>query len=142
MFTLRGDAHRFFLRIRKRIDTDQKVTAAKEIIEIDSIISFYESLTSSNLKKMKYYMLKEQNGSGAIPLAITTLPWLFFMFSKPLTDWLLGKSHFLIFFVVVYVGVLVIGIFLHFHEKAWARVHLEVIEDVLGERAQSKDGEH
>jgi hypothetical protein len=134
MFCFRGDAHKFFLKLKNSIRSNNKIDNIKEVNEIDDIISFYENLSNSSLKKIKYKMVKEQQASGSIPLLITTVPWLLFIFSKPLLGILFGNKPFWVPFVIVYVVLLFWGIFIHFHEKAWAGLHVNIIEDILSER--------
>ncbi|WP_246943229.1 hypothetical protein [Bacillus pinisoli] len=134
MFTFRGDAHRFFMKIKK--SEPKQYTKIKEVQEMTAIIMFYRTLENSLLHKMKYQMMKEQQASGSIPLLVTTIPWLLFIFSKPLLEVLFGNFNLWIPFVLIYVTLLLGGIYLHFHERAWAKVHVEIIEDVLSERNQ------
>ncbi|MBM7662098.1 hypothetical protein JOC85_002905 [Bacillus mesophilus] len=133
MFTFRGDAHKFFLKIKSSQQEQQ--TQIKEINELTSIIKFYQTLDRSLLHKIKYQMMKEQQASGSIPLLVTTVPWLLFIFSKPLLNLLFGNFNLWVPFVLIYVSLLLLGIYLHFHERAWAKVHIEIIEDILSERA-------
>lgn len=131
MFTFRGDAHKFYLKLNNSsVDYDD----ISEIREINHIITFYKGLENNQLKKIKYQMLKELNASGSIPLVVTTVPWLLFIFSKPLLNLLFGDFSLWIPFVLLYVTLLLMGIYLHFHEKAWAKVHVEIIADVLLDR--------
>lgn len=37
-------------------------------------------------------------------------------------------------FSMVYMILLVVGVILHFREKAWAAFHIEMIQDILEER--------
>jgi hypothetical protein len=132
MFTFRGDAHKFYLKIKNSQQEQQK--QIKEINELTSIIKFYQTLDRSLLHKIKYQMMKEQQASGSIPLLVTTVPWLLFIFSKPLLNLLFGDFNLWVPFVLIYVTLLLLGIYLHFHERAWAKVHIEIIEDILSER--------
>ncbi|WP_456275082.1 hypothetical protein [Bacillus sp. AK128] len=132
MFTFRGDAHRFYLKMREsKLEQHNEM---KEINELTTIIRYYQSLDHSLLYKIKYQMMKEQKASGSIPLLVTTIPWLLFIFSKPLLDLLFGDFNLWVPFVLIYVTLLLVGIYLHFHERAWANVHIEIIEDVLLDR--------
>jgi hypothetical protein len=133
MFTFRGDAHKFYLKVKN----SKSKLQLKEINDLTAIIQFYQTLDSSLLYKIKYQMMKEQNASGSIPLLVTTVPWLLFIFSKPLLNLLFGDFNLWVPFVLIYVTLLLLGIYLHFHERAWAKVHLEIIEDLLIDRNNS-----
>jgi hypothetical protein len=80
-------------------------------------------------------MIKEKNGSGIIPILISSAPWLFFLFSKQLQEFLFKDGSFLwIIFIFAYISILTLSVILHFHEKAWASVHIEMIQEILDER--------
>jgi hypothetical protein len=134
MFTFRGDAHRFFLKLKDAKSTNVQLKHVKEMVKMTEIISFYRTLESSELRIIKYQMFKEQQGSGSIPLIVSTIPWLLFIFSKQLVGFLFSAYSLWIPFVLLYVILLFLGVYLHFHERAWAKVHVEIIEDVLSER--------
>ncbi|MFD1737504.1 hypothetical protein ACFSCX_13165 [Bacillus salitolerans] len=136
MFSFRGDAHKFFLKLKRLKSLKQEIDHIKEMNEISEIIRFYQDLPNSVLKKIKLKMIKEKQASGSIPLIVTTVPWLLFIFSKPLLELLFGAFNLWIPFVIIYIILLFWGIYLHFHEKAWASLHIEVIEDVLQDRKQ------
>jgi hypothetical protein len=134
MFTFRGDAHRFFLKIRRAKSTNAEIGKVSEIEKLTEIVSFYRTLDSSELQIIKYQMFKEQQGSGSIPLIVTTVPWLLFIFSKQLVAFLFANHRLWIPFVFIYIVLLFLGVYLHFHERAWAKVHVEIIEDILSDR--------
>jgi hypothetical protein len=80
-------------------------------------------------------MTKEKNGSGVIPILVSALPWLFFLFSQRLQQFLFKDGSWLwIIFVVLYVFILIPSVFLHFREQSWASVHIEIIQDILKDR--------
>ncbi|KAB7705561.1 hypothetical protein F9802_13550 [Bacillus aerolatus] len=135
MFSFRGDAHKVYLRLKKVSDKDQPFKQMKELTEIGEIQEFYQSIDSCTLKKIYYRMIKEKNGSGIIPILVSAVPWLFFLFSQQLQQFLFNKGSLLwIVFVVIYIITLTISVILHFHEKSWAAVHIEIIQDILKER--------
>ncbi|WHY71218.1 hypothetical protein [Fictibacillus enclensis] len=138
MFSLRGDAHKVYSQLKKASDNGQTLNGLKEIIEVEEICNFYHSINSDTLKKIYYRMIKEKNGSGTIPIFVSSAPWLFFLFSKQLHQFLFKEGNFLwIVFIFLYVFILTISVILHFHEKSWAAVHIEIILDILKERNNS-----
>jgi hypothetical protein len=139
MFTLRGDAHKFFIKLKKVEQLSEKSNQIKEINNVTEIILFYQTLESTLLRKIKYQMMKEQHASGSFPLIVTTVPWLLFIFSKPLLEILFGDFNLWAPFILIYVTFLLVGTYLHFHERAWAKVHVEIIEDLLTEREKLLD---
>jgi hypothetical protein len=135
MISLRGDAHKIFLQLKKHANTDPEFKHMKKLKEIEEIQNFYNSIDNATLKKVYYRMIKEKNGSGIIPILISSAPWLFFLFSKQLQDFLFKDGSWLwVLFVFVYIIVLTWSVFLHFHEKSWATVHIEIIKEILKER--------
>ncbi|MEO2077048.1 MAG: hypothetical protein ABGX20_16900 [Bacillus sp. (in: firmicutes)] len=109
----------------------------KEIKEIESIQKFYSSLDSEKLQQIYYRMIKEKNGSGIIPIFVSSVPWLLFLFSKPLMDFLFKEGSMLwALFGCGYLLILIGSVILHFREKAWAAFHMEIIQDILKERNQ------
>ncbi|MEH7436939.1 hypothetical protein V7182_05540 [Neobacillus drentensis] len=100
----------------------------KELKEIESIQKFYSSLDSEQLQLIYYRMIKEKNGSGIIPIFVSSFPWLLFLFSKPLMDFLFKDGSMLwALFGFGYLLILIGSVILHFREKAWASFHLEII---------------
>jgi hypothetical protein len=135
VISLRGDAHKIFLRTKKAVQKGQSIRNLKEFREIEDIKELYQSLDSDSLKLIHYRMIKEKNGSGIIPVFVTSIPWLLFLFSKQLSQFLFKEGHWLwAIFGFVYLLVLIISVILHFREKAWAAFHMEIIQDILAER--------
>lgn len=135
MFSLRGDAHKLYLKLKKKAKEDSRLETNKELKEINDIQQFYEMTESSILKKIYYRMLKEKNGSGIVPIFVTAIPWFLFLFSKQLEHLLFHDGSYLwLFFGLVYLSVLTLSVTIHFREKAWASVHLEMIKDIIKKR--------
>ncbi|MFB4168143.1 hypothetical protein [Virgibacillus sp. JSM 102003] len=131
MFSFRGDAHKLFLDLKEQKD----IHSNRDLKETAAIKSFYESLESETLRLIFYRMVKEQNGTGIIPIFVTAIPWLLFLFSDKIQEFLF-KDGILIWaiFITIYLILLTVSAFFHFKEKAWAALHIEIIKDVLGER--------
>ena len=143
MFSLRGDAHKFYLRLRKKKVNQQSIEQCKELAEIEEIQTFYEEIDSRTLNNIQYKMVKEKNGSGIIPVFISAGPWLLFIFSKQLQRFLFKEGSMLwAAFVVMYLTTLTVSVIVHFQEKAWAAVHIEIIQDILRERGMDKSMNH
>ncbi len=135
MFSFRGDAHKFYLRIKNSVNKKQSVSSLKEIAEIKEIKSFYQELSVTDLTNIRYRMIKEHNGSGIIPLIFGSLPWLGFIFSKQLQTLLFIDGAYLwAWFLIGYSLILSIGLILHYREKAWTSIHLELLDDVINEK--------
>jgi hypothetical protein len=135
MFSLRGDAHKIFLKIKLTLNKGHTIKSIKEFKEIEEIQTFYLSIDSRTLKLIYYRMIKEKNGSGIIPIFVSSVPWLLFLFSKQLSQFLFNEGRWLwAVFGSVYLFILTISVILHFREKAWAAFHMEIIEDILEER--------
>lgn len=131
MFTFRGDAHKIYLTLKKQKD----IHSNKELKETAEIKSFYESLDSEILKLAYYRMVKERNGTGVIPIFVTSIPWLLFLFSNKVEEVLFKDGSLLwAIFISLYLIFLTISAFYHFKEKAWAAFHIEIITDVLNDR--------
>ncbi|MGG4267108.1 hypothetical protein [Peribacillus simplex] len=140
MFTLRGDAHKIYLQLKKVSYKDRSFKCMKKLKEVEEIQNFYRSIDSDTLKNVYYCMIKEKNGSGIIPIIISSGPWLLFLFSKQLQDFLFKDGSLLwIAFVLTYIFILSISVFLHFHERSWAFVHIEIIQEILHERKEIRE---
>ncbi|QGQ47026.1 hypothetical protein [Metabacillus sediminilitoris] len=135
MTLFRGDAHKFFLKLKETTINQHSLDELSELIEIAEIQSFYQNLNSSTLKRVYYRVLKEENGMGMIPIFISAGPWVLFLFSKQLQE-LLFKNGVMPFFIfiTIYLLILVVSVILHFREKAWAAIHATIIKDILTER--------
>nr|WP_239454238.1 hypothetical protein [Bacillus suaedaesalsae] len=130
--SFRGDAHKLYKKLL-RLNTSRKpLKQQKELVEIQEIISFYESNETAILKLIYFRMIKEKQASGIIPIFVTSVPWFFFLFSKQLQEFLFreGSLHFLLF-GFFYIVTLTVSVILHFREKAWASVHVEILQDII-----------
>lgn len=136
MFSFRGDAHKIYLRLKRHSMKHQDFKYMKKLKEIAEIQNFYNSIDSTTLKQVYYCMVKEKNGSGIIPILVSSIPWLLFMFTEPITEILFKKegSILWVFFVLIYIVVLFTSVFIHFHENSWASVHIEIIQEILKKR--------
>ena len=143
MFSLRGDAHKVFIRLKKAMDHGHSIKHMKELIEIEEIQNLYRALDSSVLKLIYYRMTKEKNGSGIIPIIVSSVPWLMLLFSKQLSEFLFHDGSWLwLVFSCLYVFAVAASVILHFREKAWAAFHMEIIKDILNERKDQENLEH
>jgi hypothetical protein len=139
LFSLKGDAHKIFLQLKDTLQMGKSINSLKDFIEIQSIQKLYQSLDSPALRLIYYRMVKEKNGSGMIPILVTTIPWLLFLFSEPLMKYLFKDgSKLWMVFGAIYLLFLMFSVILHFREKAWAAFHMEIIQDILKERSNEQ----
>jgi hypothetical protein len=140
MISFRGDAHKLYLQL-KQTPKDQ-IKYVKVITEMKEFQDYYRSVDSATLKIIYYRMIKEKNGSGIIPIFVTSVPWFFFLFSKQLQQILFKEGSLLwILFSFIYLFTLTVSVILHFREKAWAAVHIEIIQDILKARNDKETSE-
>jgi hypothetical protein len=133
--SFRGDSHKFYLKLKETKKLNKQITGLEEIEEVRGIYAFYLSLASLDLHSIRYRMIKEKNGTGIVPILITAAPWLLFIFSKQLQALLFQNGSSLwIGFIVIYVFAMISSIIIHFREKAWSALHIEMIGDILRER--------
>jgi len=139
MISFRGDAHKIYLQLKNTSNKGQSYKQLPGLIEIEEINQFYHSIDSSTLKLIFYRMIKEKNGSGIVPIFVSSIPWFLFMFSNKIQDFLFkdGRFIWLIIFAFLYFFILITSVILHFREKAWAAAHIEIIQDVLKKRNDS-----
>jgi hypothetical protein len=134
MFSFRGDAHKFYLKLKKTIRNGAPVSRLKEMKEIGEIRQFYQQLNCPELTNIRYRMLKEKSGNGIVPILISALPWLGFLVSKQLQS-LLTKGNAIVFlFLTTYTVLTTVSVVIHYREKAWTTVHIEIIKDVIKEK--------
>ena len=139
MFSTKGDAHKVFLRLKRTFHNGDSIKDMKEYKEIEEIQSLYRSLDSNTLQLIHYRMIKEYNGSGIIPILVSSAPWLLLLFSKQLSTYLFHEGKWLwAVFSIVYIIALAASVIIHFREKAWAAFHMEIIQDILKERKNDK----
>lgn len=139
MLSFRGDAHKIYLQLNKAIHNGESIKDMKGFKEIEAIQKLYYSLDSEQLQLIYYRMIKEKSGSGIIPIFVSSVPWLLFLFSKPLMDFLFKDGSMLwALFGFGYLLILIGSVILHFREKAWATFHMEIIRDILKERNQGE----
>jgi len=133
--SFRGDAHKLYLKLRSIYKNDKSLKNINELNEIEEIRTFYKSIDTYKLKLIYYRMLKEKNGSGVIPVFVTAVPWFLFIFTKQLQAFLFKDGILLwILFSFFYMFTLTISVIVHFGEKAWAALHIEIIQDIIAER--------
>ncbi|MFS0779513.1 hypothetical protein ABC255_26395 [Neobacillus sp. 3P2-tot-E-2] len=139
IFSTKGDAHKVFLRLRSTVQNGAAIKDLKEYQEIEDIQTLYKSLDSNTLQLIHYRMIKEYNGSGMIPILVSSAPWLLLLFSKQLSTYLFHEGKWLwAGFSILYIIVLAASVIIHFREKAWAAFHMEIIQDILKERKNDK----
>lgn len=125
------------------MDHGHSVKQMKELSEIEEIQKLYKTLDSSVLKLIYYRMTKEKNGSGIIPIIVSSVPWLMLLFSKQLSEFLFHDGSWLwLLFSCLYVFAVAASVILHFREKAWAAFHMEIIKDILNERKDQENLGH
>lgn len=132
MNIFRGDAHKIYKRLKENQDAIHESKYLKDLYEVRK---FYESIESNVLQLIYYRLVKEENGSGMIPIFVSSIPFLFLIFSEHLQKILFqeGTRNWMIF-IVCYITGITFALFLHFREKAWASSHIEMIKDILEER--------
>ena len=134
-FTLRGDAHKLYLKMKQAQKKKTPLTDLKEMKEIRDIELFYRDIDTDILEKTRFRMNKERHGTGIIPILVTSLPWLCFIFSKQLQNWLFQDGTYLwVWFLFVYSFLIITSIIIHYRERAWANLHIEIIDTILDER--------
>ncbi|GAA0324226.1 hypothetical protein GCM10008967_13450 [Bacillus carboniphilus] len=140
MLSFRGDAHKFYEKLKKSKRKDPNFTSNRELSEIREIQSFYLDIETVVLQDIYYKMIKEKSGTGIIPIFVSAGPWLLFIFSKQLQSILFKNGSYLwLLFVLAYLITLVFSVILHFHEKAWAALHIGIIQDILKDRKEKKE---
>ncbi len=132
MDLFRGDAHKIYCHLKKNPDN---IPNSKYLKEMKEVRDFYQSIASDILKLIFYRLIKEKNGSGMIPVYVSSIPFLFLIFSNSLQKHLFAQGNrYWLIFIVIYLGGITFSLFLHFREKAWAASHIEIIQDILTER--------
>ncbi|MEK3988897.1 MULTISPECIES: hypothetical protein [Robertmurraya] len=135
--SFRGDAHKLYMKLNKVYKHDKPLGQVRELLEIEEIRAFYQTIETATLKLIYYRMTKEKQGSGIIPIFVTSIPWFFFLFSKQLQEFLFKEGSFLfLLFGIFYMVTLTISVIVHFRENAWAAVHIEIIQDIVDERGK------
>lgn len=135
MFSFRGDAHKLYIRLKQAAEQETSLTDMKEVKEIQEICKFYQSIDRATLREIYYRLLKEKSGSGSILVLVSALPWLLLLFSSQIQKFLFSKGTVLwAVFTGLYLALLVLSVIVHFREKAWCDVHIEIIKDILEER--------
>ncbi|MFJ5758836.1 hypothetical protein ACIQAA_06745 [Neobacillus sp. NPDC093182] len=143
IFSTKGDAHKVFLRLKRTVQNGDTIKSMKEYQEIEEIQTLYKSLDSNTLQLIHYRMIKEYNGSGMIPILVSSAPWLLLLFSKQLSAYLFHEGKWLwAGFCIVYIFTLAVSVIIHFSEKAWAAFHMEIIQDILKERKNENANGH
>ncbi|UOQ95547.1 hypothetical protein MUO14_11855 [Halobacillus shinanisalinarum] len=129
----RGDAHKFYIKLKKTYERSHSFNKIEAIREVTEIQHFYLTIDSDTLEKILYRMIKEKNGSGIIPIFVSTGPWLLFLFSEQLQKFIFsnGILPWGVVFVLSYIVILTMSVILHFREKAWASFHIAIIKDIL-----------
>ncbi len=134
MITFRGDVHKFYLKIKRTVQANKPISDIHFIQEINEIKKFYQTLSYEDLKKIRYRIVKERNGSGVIPILVSTIPWLGLIFSKQIQTFIEKNLMFVILGLILYTMLVFGAIILHFKEQAWAYTHSEIIDDILKEK--------
>jgi hypothetical protein len=137
MVSFRGDAHKFYLKLKKEADKGNKPHDNKEVQELKHIQNFYSSIDLMTLESVHYRILKERDATGIIPVLVTALPWIFFIFSKQIQAFFKDDGSYLwLLFVFIYLTAVSFSVYIHFKERSWATVHSRMIEDIIKRKNQ------
>lgn len=90
MSFFRGDAHKIYIHLKKNRNA---IKQSKYLKELHEAREFYESLESDVLQLIYYRLVKEQNGSGMIPIFVSSIPFLFLIFSQQLQKFCCKKAR-------------------------------------------------
>lgn len=139
---LRGDAHRFYVKIKQAKERNQNIHELREMKEMEQIVQTYQRMSRQELKKIRYRLEKETQGNGMIPVLVSSLPWLLFIFSKQFHSWMAktGGDYFWMILFLLFTVIIVFSIILHYRERAWAGVHIVILDDLLEDSIQKKNG--
>jgi len=80
--SFRGDAHKLYLKLNSIYNKDDSINHVQELQEVQGIRSFYQKIDTDSLRLVYYRMIKEKNGSGIIPLYVSSIPWFIILFSN------------------------------------------------------------
>jgi hypothetical protein len=140
MVSFRGDAHKFYLKIKKKYQKGFKPEESKELQELKEIRHFYQVIETRTLGNIHYWILKEKSGSGLIPILVTAIPWVLFIFGNQVQEFFKNDDGYLwLLFVFIYLTAVTISVSIHFRERSWATVHSKIIEDIIEEREQEQN---
>lgn len=131
MNLFRGDVHKIYCHLKKN---PNNIKTSKYLRDVQEVYEFYETVESDTLKFIYYRLIKENNGSGMIPMLISTIPFLLMILSDDLKTLPLMEGRNWLFFIFIYLIALSFFLFVHFRERAWASSHIEIIQDILKER--------
>jgi hypothetical protein len=135
MISFRGDAHKFYLKLKKEARKGKNSEQLKQVRELSDIQTFYESIDTSTLRNIHCWILKEKSGSGLIPILVTAVPWVLFIFGKQIQTFFENDNGYLwLVFVFIYLLSVTISVSIHFRERSWATVHSKIIEDIIDHR--------
>ncbi|HYF91459.1 MAG TPA: hypothetical protein VD969_04355 [Symbiobacteriaceae bacterium] len=125
---LRGDSHRLYCRLRRSYPTPPRGPMA-ELNHVRTIAQFYAGLDPGERDLLLAWAKKEESGLGLIPAALSGIPLLGLIFtpfmekgirSMPAWTWVL----------LWLVGALMLtaGIYIHYRQKAWSTLHVQLLE--------------
>ncbi|GAE24383.1 hypothetical protein JCM9140_301 [Halalkalibacter wakoensis JCM 9140] len=142
MVSFRGDAHKFYLKIKNKVGKGLEPEQVKELQELKEIRHFYKSIDTDTLGNIHFWILKEKNGSGLIPILVTAVPWVLFIFGNQVQEFFENDQGYLwLVFVFIYLIAVTISVSIHFREQSWATVHSRIIEDLLKKRQEEKEND-
>lgn len=135
MLSFRGDAHKFYLKLRRKSKKGQSIHQLKEVQELKEMYQFYQTFDITTLENIHYRIIKEKSGSGLIPILVTAIPWVLFIFSNQIQEFFEHDDSYLwLIFVFIYLSAVTFSVSIHFRERAWATVHSQMINDIIQEK--------
>ncbi|WP_235863401.1 hypothetical protein [Ureibacillus sinduriensis] len=90
MNLFRGDAHKIYCHLK---NNSTNIAISKYLKEMKEVRDFYQSIESELLKLIFYRLIKEKNGSGMIPVDVSSMPFLFLIFSNNLQKLLFAQGE-------------------------------------------------
>jgi hypothetical protein len=126
---LRGDAHRFYLKLRRRCP--KPTGPLKQLDYLRGIRSYYAQLEPGDRQLLLAWARKEESGIGLIPTALSGVPLIGLIFAPFIQGsvrlmapwvwlalWLVGAVAF------------VMGVYIHHRQKAYTTLHIQILEQL------------
>ncbi|AKF92564.1 hypothetical protein ABE137_10740 [Brevibacillus laterosporus] len=136
-----GDFRKLYKSLRRYDSQQIAVQRSEDLLEIEEIWHFYETLTVHELRILCAAIKKTEAQLGYIPFCFSTVPIVFIIFSSKLTHYIANSIPLLSVLIVGFVTLLVFLIFRHFRNKSYNALHLYIVESLLQVKSKEKNSE-
>lgn len=134
MRLLNGDVDALYRALSRRSPAPGH--ALRELDDLRAMRRFYDSLSADDRRLLRARMKKEARGIGMIPVALSTLPLLTFVFARQLERQVALVQDRALWLLAAAFVLGLAALYIHHRQRALATLHLTLLDDAIAAEQQ------